>query len=258
MGMDMGTGMGLSILPITCCLLWSVVTSSTVRNNSKPWLFRVESDAPGGAQRVQTILLHTKDHYHLEPRARASTFGSAPFLIYSHLVFLDLISMLQAHRAPRVSAPPPTSPPSTGHHVTPDPGLDGALSLPTRPLTRLLFHHVGAVLRLLDFCYTYLTLPPGRALFGLLPGHSLGPGPRLPSNTAAKVGVSQVESNLGVRCSVLCSALLSLLKIVCVSAVQLRLSSYPYACLCARAAATAAWASTVVCGIAALLFPLPS
>lgn len=102
-----GYGHGSSILPITCCLLWAVATSTTVRNNSKPWLFHVESDGPGGAQRVQTILLHTKDHYHLEPRARASTFGSAPFLIYSHLVFLDLISMLQAHRAPRVSAPPP-------------------------------------------------------------------------------------------------------------------------------------------------------
>lgn len=34
------------------------------------------------------------------------------------------------------------------------PGLDGALSLPTRPLTRLLFHHVGAALR---DCWTFAT-----------------------------------------------------------------------------------------------------
>lgn len=71
-------------------------------------------------QRVQTILLHTKDRCHLEPRAWASTFGSAPFLIYSHLVCLHLISIasgapcdvtsrqcLSAHSAAHTAAVPP-------------------------------------------------------------------------------------------------------------------------------------------------------
>ena len=66
------------------------------------------------------------------------------------------------------------------------------------------------------------------------------------------------EVQSGCRCGawiLLCSALLCppcLLKTVSVCTVQLSV------CLCARAAATAAWASTVVCKIAALLFPLPS
>lgn len=53
--------------------------------------------------------------------------------------------------------------------------------------------------------------------------------------------------------------LLGLLKIVCICTVQVPLSAVPYlSCLCARTAATAAWASTVVCGIAALVSLLPS
>lgn len=74
------------------------------------------------------------------------------------------------------------------------------------------------------------------------------------------------------RGALLCSALLLLLlllfsrsasarpaKIVCICTVQVPLSAVPYlSCLCARTAATAAWASTVVCGIAALVSLLPS
>ena len=102
----MGMGMGLLFFThyrlLSAVGLWSQYVTTPSHG-----FFHVESDASGGAQRVQTILLHTKDRYHLEPRACASTFGSAPFLIYSHLVFLNLISMLQAHRALLVPALPP-------------------------------------------------------------------------------------------------------------------------------------------------------
>lgn len=116
-----------------------------------------------GAQRVQTILLHTKDRYHLEPRAWASTFGSAPFLIYSHLVLLDLISVLQAYPylALRFSSPPPAPLPLplplflfSDKHTGYVPS--------SRPLTRLLFHHVGAVLiALSDFATPPSITRPG-------------------------------------------------------------------------------------------------
>lgn len=132
------------------------------------------------------------------------------------------------------------------------------LSLPTGPLTRLPFHHVGAALSLPDFCYTS---PHHLAVVVVL---ILAPGCQPTCGAGASMG--HVER--GARCCwgavlcfllLLCSALPCLLKLsVCVYRAAPSVSRPISCCLCARAAATAAWASTVVCGIAALVCLLPS
>lgn len=189
------------------CLLWAAGCGyATTASHG----FHVESGGSSGAQRVQTILLHTKDRYHLEPRAWASTFGPAPFLIYSHLVSLDLVWMLQAHRATSCH-PSSTVPAHSAAHTAAVPPCR------CRP-------------QLARLCYTSPHQPAVVVVLILAPWLSTNLWSR------GAHGPCRVWSAVLLGCSALCSrsAPALLAKIVCVCPVQLRLSAVPYLSLSMR------------------------
>lgn len=153
-------------------------------------------------------------------------------------------------------------------HVTPRPS-----SLPTRPLTRLPFHNVGAALSLPDSATLHLSTRPGpiwasSSLWCWFWPRSLILASDCEPTLAAEASMGHLERR--VRCSwgvavlcsaspLLCAALLCLLRLS--AFVPCRLLCQPshiplsmrsncgYGCV---------WASTVVCAIAALVFLLPS